>query len=189
MECTLVNMANVRLRELRVAMRNESKSDAPIAKLVERTDLRGDRLAEACGWKARNGPQPYLEGKALTLDIAAKFARGLVGNGAPPICPEEILDLVEDKSILEYFWDVGAPQPKTPRDETIRLALEAGLQSLTKPQATEADLPLLAHVVSEVLIHVARNPASENSESFPAEVVAIAGVAVRNYKQPPEKAA
>jgi hypothetical protein len=82
----------------------------------------------------------------------------------------------------------GAPSG-VPQVETIRLALDAGLQSLTKPQATEDDLPLLAHVVSEVLIHVAKNPASEHSESFPKEVVAIAGVAVRHYKPPPEKAA
>lgn len=107
MKCTYVNMAYVRLLAVRHAMAKDSGELPLIAQIAARSGLKGNALAAACGWKGRNGPQPYLEGRPVTLDVAAKFAAGLVGKGVPPITPEEILATVEDRSVLEAFWDAG----------------------------------------------------------------------------------
>lgn len=108
--CTFVNMAYVRALALRHDMARESSELPPIAQIAARSGLKGNALASACGWKGRNGPQPYLEGRPVTLDVAAKFASGLVGLGRPPISAEEILATVEDRSVLDQFWSV-APSP------------------------------------------------------------------------------
>lgn len=106
-ECTSVNMAYVHALAVRDAMAKESGEPPLIAQIAARSGLKGNALAAACGWKGRNGPQPYLEGRPVTLDVAAKFAVGLVGKGVPPITPEEILATVEDRSVLEQFWNAG----------------------------------------------------------------------------------
>jgi len=88
-------------------MAKDTSGIPPIAQLAARSGLKGDALALACGWKARNGPQPYLEGRPVTLEVAAKFARGIVGKGEPPITAEEVLATVEDRGVLEYFWSLS----------------------------------------------------------------------------------
>lgn len=182
MKCTSVNMVYVRPRGLRAVMAKESKYDTPIGRLAERAGLSGDRLAKACGWKARNGPQPFLEGKALSLDIAAKFAKGLVGKGEPPVQAAEILDLVEDRGVLEYFWSLGAPRPWAPREDTIRLVLESGLLPLTASHVPEDDLRLLAHAVTKGLQLVAAQPAMEDDPGFRKAVETTIAHAIDDYR-------
>lgn len=189
MKCTSVNMVYVRPRGLRAVMAKESKYDTPIGRLAERAGLSGDRLAKACGWKARNGPQPFLEGKALSLDIAAKFAKGLVGKGEPPVQAAEILDLVEDRGVLEYFWSLGAPRPWAPREDTISLVLESGLLPLTASHVPADDLRLLAHAVTKGLQLVAAQPSMEDDPGFRKAVETTIANAIADYRPPPAQSA
>lgn len=187
--CTAVNMAYVRQCALRAVMAREPKYSSPIGLLAERADLRGDKLAKACGWKARNGPQPYLEGKPLSLDIAAKFAKGLVGKGEPPIAPAEILELVEDKAPLEYFWSVEEPRSWAPHADTVQLIVEVALLPFPQSRVTIDDLPIFAHAVTEAVRYVAADPPRADKPGFQDAVEAIVETAVRNHRPQPSQVA
>jgi hypothetical protein len=164
---------------------NEESEKPLIAKLAERSGLKGDSLAAACGWPKRNGPQPYLEGRPVTVTIAAKFARGLVGKGSPPITYDDIVETIADKTVLAllvaYRERSGAPT-WAPQEETVNFLLEAVLPSLTASHFGEGDVQLLAHALAEGIQYFSESPSMEDNEGYRKGAVSVIARALRNYR-------
>lgn len=93
--------------------------------LLKRAGISMERLARDMGYAHASGIQRYLSDTypkdRLDLDIAAKFARGLVGRGVPPITEAEVMSLTGIEQFLPPTNVTRAPDHAPPRPSTLPL--------------------------------------------------------------------
>lgn len=166
-ECTSVNMEYVRARAVEMFVADYPDKALALRSICDRSGLAGDALAKACGWTRRNGPQPYLEGRPLTLKIAAKFVGGLEGLGRPPIKASEIWALVEDQSTIEKVRTATGPAPNA---EALKIAMKAVLHGLPLlPMTDEA-----AESYTLAVLHAARLIGNDPARQANPDVIGTA---------------
>lgn len=161
--CTSVNIERVRHLELKSDMVSVQVNAEKLRALAKRSGLAGDELAKACGWKGRNGPQPYLEGvRPLTYKIATKFIKGMEGQGSPPIMADEIIDLVIQDG------EAGAvplsPRPELPNAKRIEMALMAFGSVVRSFPSNEDDARIAAWLFRDTLQFLQDHPGASVDE-------------------------
>lgn len=93
--------------------------------LLKRAGVSMERLARDMRYAHANGIQRYLSDAypkdRLDLDIALKFARGLVGRGVPPITEAEVMSLTGIEQLLPPTNVTRAPDHELPRPNSLPL--------------------------------------------------------------------